>query len=151
MSFVSRCSHAGRAFGRDALWPHLFLTIAFLAAALRAIVPAGYMIGADPATGRFAIIVCTGVAQSPVAGEHAGHHGSHSGGDSDTQHTPSHDDPGPCAFASFSQLFGAGASPPGLALFNETISLTAWPVAAKHDADVGVAAPPPSRAPPLHL
>lgn len=151
MSFVSRCSQAGRAVRRAALWPHLFLTIAFIATALRAVVPAGYMIGADPATGRIAIIVCTGVAQSPAAGEHAGHHGNHHGGGGDTQHTPSHDEPGPCAFASFSQLFGSDALPPSLAIVDNPVSVAAWPAPFLRRASQRVAAPPPSRAPPLHL
>ena len=136
----------------------LFLMAAFLAAALRAIIPAGYMLGEDEATGRFAIIMCSGYAPLPQAASHGAmgamvHHDAmpdhHAGnGHKEGAHEPPSAEMGQCPFAAFSLLYTPGGHSFSLDALAFYTDFYGQPGDAQADLSHDAASPPPSRAPP---
>lgn len=124
-----------------------FLVAAFLAAALRAIVPVGYMAGADPETGRIAITICSGSGAGayaayldPETGEVSEHNGTP---------VPTSKDAGECPFASFSLYHMPGGQAVDFAIAASYARFDGWRISSPEHDNQGASAPPPSRAPPL--
>ncbi|PQA85956.1 DUF2946 family protein [Hyphococcus luteus] len=142
-----RSSTEGRAMTRGNAAVRLFLFAAFLAAALRAVVPAGYMFGADPETGRIAITICTGSGDGvyaayldPETGDITDHDGAPA---------PASNDAGQCPFASFSLHYTPGGQAVDLVVATFYARFDGWRVSSQDHYSQSASAPPPSRAPPF--
>lgn len=135
-----------RALARGSVWARAFLVAVFVAAALRAIVPAGYMIGQDAQTGRIAITICTGSGARPAyfdpeTGDVTDHDGTPA---------PANNNAGQCPFASFSLLYTPGGLAIDLAVAADYARFDGWRISSPDHDSQSAAAPPPSRGPPLH-
>lgn len=144
MAFTRSYRAAGRS-GRASVLTTLMLVAALAAAAFRAVISTGYMIGHDPADGRLAITICTGDGLStilidPATGEPA----KDLGAPAPSKHPGDH-----CPFASFNLLFPLSDAPPVLAVAADYAVFAGWAATPHAEESQDAATPPPSRAPPL--
>ncbi len=133
-----------RALARGSVLARFVLAAVFLAAALRALVPVGYMIGHNAQTGRIAITICTGAGElpayfNPETGEVT---------NGDGVPAPINNDVGHCAFAAFGHLFTIGVQPAELVIANAPSHLVGWRISSSDRGSQSAVAPPPSRGPP---
>ena len=123
------------------------LGAALIAAALKAITPIGYMIGHNEATGRIAIMICTGIADKTAYSDPL----TDKGMEDDGAPEPSMNEAGQCPFASFNLLFAPVNTPAELGVRVAFIQAPLWRAQSVFHDNLSAVSPPPSRGPPLSV